>query len=299
MSHRTFGPGQRWRWLCMTVLFAVTAYVPHTLAAPTPAPADWNYRVRPGDNLWDLAARYLKPDVPWQKLQDYNQVGNPLHLPPGSTMHFPVGWLRQGPAPATVVAVIGNATAKAPGNAPTIPVTAGMSVGYGTELDTAADTSLTLQLADGSRVLLQADSALVLDRLSAYGRTGMVDTRMRLKRGRLNSDVTPLSGSAARFTVSTPNTISSVRGTHFRVAADEDSGDARTEVVSGHVDVGNNARHVMVDGGRGVSTEAAGKPGEPQPLLAAPSVDCPVQPIGQSPAQIQWKPLDRAARYRV
>jgi hypothetical protein len=297
MSHRTFGPGQRWRWLCMTVLFAVTAYVPHTHAAP--APADWNYRVRPGDNLWDLAARYLKPDVPWQKLQDYNQVGDPLHLPPGSTMHFPVGWLRQGPAPATVVAVIGSATAQAPGNAPAVPVTAGMSVGYGTELDTAADTSLTLQLADGSRVLLQADSALVLDRLSAYGRTGMVDTRMRLKRGRLNSDVTPLSGSAARFTVSTPNTISSVRGTHFRVAADEDSGDARTEVVSGHVDVGNSARHVMVDGGRGVSTEAAGKPGEPQPLLAAPSVDCPAQPIGQSPAQIQWKPLDRAARYRV
>ncbi|WP_239951927.1 LysM peptidoglycan-binding domain-containing protein [Dyella terrae] len=96
----------------MTVLFAVTAYVPHALAAP--APADWNYRVRPGDNLWDLAARYLKPDVPWQKLQDYNQVGDPLHLPPGSTMHFPVGWLRQGPAPATVVAVLGSATAKPP-----------------------------------------------------------------------------------------------------------------------------------------------------------------------------------------
>jgi len=279
----------------MTVLIAVTAYAPHTFAAP----ADWNYRVRPGDNLWDLAARYLKPDVSWQKLQDYNQVADPLHLPPGSTMHFPVGWLRQGPAPATVVAVIGHATAKPSGDAPAVPVITGMSVGYGTELDTEADTSLTLQLADGSRVLLQANSALVLDRLSAYGRTGMVDTRIRLKRGRVNSDVTPLNGSAARFTVSTPNTISSVRGTHFRVVADDSDGSARTEVVGGHVDVGNNTRHVMVNGGRGVATAAGGKPGEPQTLLAGPSVDCPTQPVVQSPAQIHWKPLDGAANYRV
>jgi hypothetical protein len=282
----------------MTVFLAVTAHAPFALAAPA-APADWNYRVRPGDNLWDLAARYLKTDVSWQKLQDYNHVADPLHLPPGSTMHFPVGWLRQGPAPATVVAVIGNATAQPTGNAPTIPVTTGMSVGYGTELDTAADTSLTLQLADGSRVLLQADSALVLDRLSAYGRTGMVDTRMRLKRGRVNSDVTPLNGSAARFTVSTPNTISSVRGTHFRVVADDSDGSARTEVVGGHVDVGNDTRHVIVNGGRGVATASGGKPGEPQELLPAPTLDCPTQPLGQLPAQIPWKPLDRAAHYRV
>lgn len=295
MSHRTFGPGQPLRWLCITVLIAVTACASSAFAAP----ADWNYRVRPGDNLWDLAARYLKPDVPWQKLQEHNQVADPMHLPPGSTMHFPVDWLRQGPAPATVVAVLGHATAKPTGNAPALPVTTGMAVSYGTELDTEADTSLTLQLADGSRVLLQANSALVLDRLSAYGRTGMVDTRMRLKRGRVNSDVTPLNGSAARFTVSTPNTISSVRGTHFRVVADDSDGSARTEVVGGHVDVGNDSRHVMVNGGRGVATAAAGKPGQPQELLPAPSVDCPTQPVAQSPAPIQWKPLDRAAHYRV
>lgn len=24
---------------------------------------DWTYRVRPGDTLWDLGARYLKPSV--------------------------------------------------------------------------------------------------------------------------------------------------------------------------------------------------------------------------------------------
>jgi hypothetical protein len=296
MSYRTFGSGTS-RHLALAALLFATLTAAFAPSAPA-APADWNYRVRPGDNLWDLAGRYLKPDVPWQKLQDYNQVGDPLHLPPGSIMRFPVGWLRQAPAPARVIAVIGHAQAQDAAGT-TVPVTTGMSVGYGSTLITQADTSLSLELADGSRVLMQSDSELVLDRLSAYGRTGMVDTRMRLKRGRVSSDVVPLNGSAARFTVSTPNTISSVRGTHFRVVADENDGTARTEVVGGHVDVGNAKRHVMVDGGKGVATAANATPGQPASLLPAPVLDCPRQPLGQLPASIQWKPLEQAAHYRI
>lgn len=295
MPHRISGSGQIWRWLCVAAPILAALHAPGVLAAPS----DWNYRVRPGDNIWDLTARYLRADVPWQRLQDYNHVADPLHLSPGSTLHFPVGWLRQGPAPATVVAVIGNAEVKTPDAAPSVPVTVGMSVRYGAELDTSSAASLTLELADGSRILLQENSALVLDRLSEYGRTGMVDTRMRLKHGRVNSDVTPLNGSAARFIISTPNTISSVRGTHFRVTADESDGSARTEVVGGHVDVGNDARHVMVNGGLGVATAATSKPGEPQTLLDPPTVDCPTQPLTQLPTKIQWQPLRSATRYRL
>lgn len=295
MPHRISGSGQIWRWLCVAAPIMAALHAPGALAAPS----DWNYRVRPGDNIWDLTARYLRADVSWQKLQDYNHVADPLHLSPGSTMHFPVAWLRQGPAPATVVAVIGNAEVKTPDAAPSVPVTVGMSIRYGAELDTSSAASLTLELADGSRILLQENSALVLDRLSEYGRTGMVDTRMRLKHGRVNSDVTPLNGSAARFIISTPNTISSVRGTHFRVIADESDGSARTEVVGGHVDVGNDARHVMVNGGLGVATAATSKPGEPQTLLDPPTVDCPAQPLTQLPTKIQWQPLRSATRYRL
>lgn len=34
---------------------------------------DWNYRVRPGDTLWDLGGLYLKPSVRWQQLQQHNR----------------------------------------------------------------------------------------------------------------------------------------------------------------------------------------------------------------------------------
>jgi len=292
--------GQRWpqRWRVPAFLLSLVFFAAPALCA-TSAPTDWDYRVRPGDNVWDLAGRYMKREVPWQKLQDYNHIADPLHLPPGMTVHVPIAWLRVGPAQARVVAVIGDAQAKLPEDGKNVAVVQGASFGYGAELTTGADASLTLELADGSRVLMQSNSELALDRLSEYGRTGMVDTRMRLKRGRVSSDVIPLSGSAARFTVSTPNTISSVRGTHFRVVADDTQDVARTEVVSGHVDVGNDKRHVMVNGGRGVATTGTANPGQPEPLPDAPTIDCPREPVTQLQAPVHWQPVPQAAHYRV
>ena len=46
-----------------------------------------------------------------------------------------------------------------------------------------------MQFADGSRMLVQADSALTLDSMSAYHTTGMVDSTMRLHHVRIENDV--------------------------------------------------------------------------------------------------------------
>jgi hypothetical protein len=72
------------------------------------AAQDWNYRVRPGDTLWDLGGLYLKPSVPWQQLQQHNRIANPYQLPPGQLLRFPISWLRTEPAPARVLSVRGK-----------------------------------------------------------------------------------------------------------------------------------------------------------------------------------------------
>ena len=213
---------------------------------PMLSAADWTYRVRPQDNIWDLTSRYLKPDVPWQKLQAYNKVADPYHLPPGMTMRIPIAWLRLEPANATVVAVMGGAHVQRSSGAQPENVTPGMTLGVGAHLSTDHDASLTLQFADGSRLLMEPDSTLDLDQMSAYGRTGMVDTRLRLQHGRVINAVTPMTGVGAHFSVETPGTISSVRGTHFRVAADD--GQSRTEVLTGRVDVAGDRAHVLAPG---------------------------------------------------
>lgn len=258
---------------------------------------DWIYRVRPTDNIWDVSRHYLKPGVTWQQLQAYNQVADPYHLPPGMRLRIPVAWLAVRPANATVVAVIGNAHAQRGDQGPVEDVKPGMSLGMGTRLTTDAGASLTLQFADGSRVLMQHDSELELDRLSAYGRTGMVDTRLRLQHGRVVNDVTHVDG-VAHFSVQTPSAISSVRGTHFRVGTDG-ADQSQTEVLGGRVDVAGDRRHVLVAGGNGVAVTAGERPGAPQALLAAPDLHCPQQPIGSLAYPLAWTALPNATHYRV
>lgn len=266
-------------------------------ALSTATAADWNYRVRPHDNIWDLARRYLKPGVSPQQLQDYNKVADPYHLPPGMLLHVPIAWLSVQPASAQVVAVIGQASMQLPGQTQATAVTAGVTLGYGTHLSTGADASLTLQFADGTRVLVQESSELDLDRMSAYGRTGMVDTRLRLQHGRVSNAVTPMTGTAAHFSVETPGTISSVRGTHFRVSAEE--GESQTEVLTGRVDVAGDRAHVLVGKGLGVAVADGSRPAATEPLLPAPALHCPTQPVSQVPYVFAWTALDGATGYRV
>ncbi|GLQ97833.1 FecR domain-containing protein [Dyella mobilis] len=267
------------------------------LIVPTVSAADWVYRVRPQDNIWELSGRYLRPDVPWQKLQDYNKVADPLHLPPGMMLHIPIAWLRVQPAKAEVVAVMGSAHVQLPGQIQAENVAPGMTLAYGTHLTTDANASLTLQFADGSRVLMQENSALDLDRMSAYGRTGMVDTRLRLQHGRVSNAVTPMTGLGAHFSVETPGTISSVRGTHFRVGADDNH--TQTEVLTGRVDVAGDHAHVLVPKDKGVAVANGTRPTKAVNLLAAPALHCPTQAVSQIPYVFAWTALDGAQSYRV
>ena len=267
------------------------------LVMPAALASDWTYRVRLNDNIWDLSSRYLKPGVPWQRLQDYNKVTNPYHLPPGMTLHVPVAWLRVQPASAQVVAVIGNAHVQLPGQVQPVTVTPGMKLDFGARLSTDANASLTLQFADGSRVLLQDNSTLDLDQMSAYGRTGMVDTRLRLQHGRVSTTVTPMTGVAAHFSVETPDTISSVRGTHFRVATDDDQ--SQTEVLTGRVDVAGDHAHVLVQKGLGVAVAKGSQPALTRPLLDAPALHCPTSSVSQLPYTLDWTTLDGATHYRA
>jgi hypothetical protein len=278
-------------WMAVFLLFLSGAGASHA--------ADWIYRVRPHDNIWDLSSRYVKSDIPWQKLQDYNKVADPYHLVPGSRVRIPVAWLRVQPAEAKVVAVIGSAHAQIPGDTQQKTVTPNMLLGYGTHIATDAQASLTLEFADGSRVLMEQDSALDLDRMSAYGRTGMVDTRLRLQRGRVSSSVTPMTGSAAHFTVETPGTISSVRGTHFRVAADTSAQRSQTEVLTGLVDVAGQGHHTLVRKGFGVGSANNAPPAKAASLLHAPLLQCPTTPMDNTPYRLTWPPLAGATHYRV
>ncbi len=258
---------------------------------------DWVYRVRPGDTLWDVTGAYLKPSIPWQRLQEHNRITNPYQLPPGSTLRIPLQWLDRQPANARVIALQGNATARS-ANGRDTPVTAGMSLASGARLKTSPDASLSLQFADGSRLLLLGDSELLLDRLTRFGRSGMADTRLRLQRGRIGNDVRRLRGPAANFIVDTPTASSAVRGTKFRVEA----GDAhsQTEVLEGHVAVdAPRQRGAVLRPGFGAVVAAGQAAVSPVRLLPAPDLSrIPAQSQSSRP-DLAWPPVEGAGQYRI
>ncbi|WP_329743129.1 FecR domain-containing protein [Dyella sp. A6] len=264
---------------------------------PAAHAGDWYYRVRPHDNIWTLNSRFLKPGVGWQKLQTYNKVADPYHLVPGSRLRIPVEWLRVQPAKATVIAVAGMAHAYIAGQTAGVVITPGMKLGYGVRIETGPHASLTLKFADDSHVLMQSGSELTLDRMSAYGNTGMADTKLRLQHGRISNAVTPMPGNTAHFVVQTPGAISSVRGTHFRVAAGDDH--SQTEVLKGRVDVAGHRRHVQVNRGSGVSVTDGHRPGQVRKLLPAPVLDCPSQPVTHIGDTLSWTAMHGAVHYRV
>ncbi len=266
------------------------------VCAPLASAQDWNYRIRPGDTLWDLSGEYLKPSISWQRLQEHNKIPNPYYLPPGSTLRFPLAWLHVQPAQAKVVAVRGEASVSGVGNAG--PVIPGMQLGIGAVLRTARDATLSLQFADGSRLLLQGDSELRLDRMSRYGKSGMVDTRLRLQRGRITNDVIPTRGAAPGFIVETPNASSAVRGTHFRVNATADR--TQAEVTEGSVAVSAGRRHALVRKNHGavVSLDQAGTL-RAVALLPAPDLRDSSARYRGTQARFQWPAIPGARGYRV
>jgi len=259
---------------------------------------DWAYRVRPGDTLWDVTGAYLKPTIPWQRLQEHNGITNPYALAPGSTLRIPLQWLDSQPARAKVVAVQGSAVTRTTAAGTDAPVTAGMSLASGAVLKTSPDASLSLQFADGSRLLLLGGSELLLDRLTRFGRSGMADTRLRLQRGRIGNEVRRLRGPAANFIVDTPSASSAVRGTRFRVEAAD--GRTHTEVLEGRVAVSaRSQRGALVRPGFGAVVAAGQAAVTPVKLLPAPKLaQAPLLSQNTRP-ELAWPAVPGATRYRV
>nr|WP_303636284.1 FecR domain-containing protein [Stenotrophomonas sp. 704A1] len=261
---------------------------------------DWNYRVRPGDTLWDLGGAYLKPSVRWQQLQQHNRIDNPYRLPPGELLRFPISWLRTEPAPARVLAVRGQVELSAADGSATRAVRAGEQLHIGDAIQTQAESSITLEFADASRLQLREHSRLRLDQLSRYGRTGMVDTRLRLQQGRASNRVTPARGPASRYIIDAPTATSSVRGTVFRVSAGDDAHAGATEVLEGKVQVGNpHGLQVVLPGQASRSAGADAAPAAVSGLLPAPRLRAEGNRLGSLPTVLGWEPVAGADHYRI
>lgn len=258
---------------------------------------DWLHSVRPGDTIWDLCLELTEEPLCWQKLPRLNpEVVNVRRMPPGSQIKIPVEWLKNPPVPAEVEYVQGQASVYREDEITAGELKAGDKLNMGDRISTTQGTVL-LRFADGSSFLLKTNSEVVLERLSAHGETGMVDTHIKLHHGTGRAKVKKRNGST-RYKISTPTAIATARGTEYSVSSDG-SLVSRSEVLEGIIGVESTASSgaQAVNQGYGTLVEK-GKPAEaPRKLLPAVKIDLPVTtPI---PFTLHWQALDKAQQYNV
>lgn len=256
---------------------------------------EWVYTVRPGDSLWNVAQRYLSDTSYLPRLEALNHVSEPRQLRPGTRLRIPVAWLKAQPVAVEVLHVRGEATVVRVGSGRSEPLAAGMRLEAGDRVHTGADSSASLRFGDGTRLVMQAESDLALDRISTYGETIIVDTELRLQDGRV--DVRAPGG--ARFQLQTPAAVSSVRGTEFRIGMAEAEAVMRAEVVQGVVAIEAQGRARQIGAGSGTLTVVGQPPQPPVPLLPPPDISAIPTYLDHVPIAFSLPPLAGAVAYRL
>jgi len=287
------GTVRRWAWAAGILLGIGLGH------AATAQAQEWIYTVRPGDNLWNITVEHLTRMDYVSRLQALNQVADPYRLPPGMRLRIPVAWLKARPTAARVISVQGDVKARIAGTGQSLSLAPEVLLNGGDEIRTGADGSVTVELGDGTRLLVQADSRLVMETLSAYGDDRFVDARLRLQRGRVDSSVTSGRGAKTRYEIHTPAAVSAVRGTRYRLDMDARGATARAEVLEGAVEVRGARKARTVPGGFGTLTETGQAPVPPVPLLAPPAIADLPPVVTRSPVQLSFPAVKGAAQYRA
>lgn len=253
------------------------------LSAPARAQeADWLWRVQPGDTLIDLSAAWLEPPHGWRELQKLNRVADPLRLMPGTRLRLPIAWLKREAAVAELQFVKGQVLRKRPGEGDT-PLAVGAQVRSGDTLTTGEQSSASLRLADGSRLLLPPGTELTLEKLLVLGRAALPASTLRLTRGGADNQVNPNAQHTPLYELKAPRVNLGVRGTEFRVQVGED-GATRVEVQLGAVRAEGDATDLAA--GQGLVARESGR--ERAALLPAPDLGSLPRRVERLPLQLRW-----------
>lgn len=277
-------------------IFSVLLAWSFLISAPLFA-QDWIYTTRPGDNLWNISKTYLKSANYWYKLKEYNSVNLPKNLGPGTRLRIPVAWLKHQPESVEIVYTRGEVhVIDADGKKTKLQ--SGDRLNIGDTVVSEENATATLRFADESVLLLGAGSELTLDSLGAFESTGMVDTQLRLQRGGLETQVTPLKNPDSRYEIITPAAVAAVRGTRYRVGVDTNN-KMRTEVLDGKVKVANAKAGQNVKQGYGTLAEQGKRPLPPIKLLDATDLSGIPETMRKLPSEITWPELKGAVSYRI
>ena len=280
-----------YRFICLAIIWL--------LCSSSVYAQDWIYTVVDGDNLWNLSEQHLDKVTRFEQLRKLNNIENPKRLQPGTRIRVPLAWIRSNPVAAKIISITGSAEIQRARSSTTEPAKVGSLMQLGDQLSTADDSSVAIEFADKSVLSLHENSLVHFDHLSAHGVTGMVDSRLNLLKGRMDTKVTPAVGPGSRFEIETPSAISAVRGTVYRALVMDNGDKSNIEVLHGKVAVSGANKQLLVNKGYGTQVATGQPPLPPKALLPAPIFEPIPDTITEINWRLAWSEVAGAKAYRV
>lgn len=277
----------------MSLTLALLAFLaPAPARAEPPSRAIVEYRVRRGDTLFELGARYFVRPGDYRVVQRLNRVANPRWLGVGRVLRIPRAILKTEPVEGSVAAFRGNVVIGTRGAAR--PAAMGARVREGMAVETAAKSFVTVELPDASRFSLPSNSRVGIARLRRILLTGEVERHFRLEKGRSDWGVTPSRGNP--FSVETPVATTAVRGTEFRVTYAPELEAMTVSVLEGRVAVGADPAKTALAAGAGAALRPGGGVVSGA-LIAAPELVRPGAVQKEEGLAFAARPVAGATRY--
>jgi hypothetical protein len=256
---------------------------------------EWHYTLRPGDTLQEISLNLLNYRYSWSDVVKHNRIDQLATLAPGSIIKIPMNWLKHQPKPAVVKALEGSAQIKKARSTRYETLKTNMLIQVGDEIATK-NGNVVIEFADSSTIRLEANSNLYFNKLSHFGKTGMVDTRLRLKKGSLTTEIPPLV-KGSRYEIKTPSAVAAVRGTEFRLHTSEN--ETRLEVLDGTVEFSGEHGQMMVEAGKGATIKQGSARIEVINLPSPPRTQLAQDTIRKLPAKVEWQRSKDADAYQV
>jgi hypothetical protein len=252
-----------------------------THSKPSEGRASYVYRAKAGDTPESIAFEFLtqasQKNVR-ERFYSHNHVTiNAVNKPTVMNQPFnlPVAWMYLKPVFATVVSVTGNAQisrANSPLEFIRLNATE-QALDEGSTIQTGENSFVIVRLPDNSILSITQRSDVTLEVLKRYASSDIFKIKVMLNKGRVESEVMPLTNQASDYSVRSRRLTTGVRGTKFNVSDSLES-NATTEVLEGAVkltDKSDKSQSVPKGFGSFVAQEKAA---DVVALLPAPMWQC-------------------------
>jgi hypothetical protein len=232
--------------------------------------AVWAYSVLKNDSFERIYQKYLNKRANIMALSEYNHHPLPKKLQPAQILNIPVEMLRRIPTNTQVLLVYGDVNASSTAGGDTHQVKKEDLLVAGDSLAIGKNSLAKLLFADGSKIDIQPNSNLsIQDSYQYVGKETFV-TNLKLVKGRTQVSANPEHIVGNTLKIQTPSAVAAVRGTQFRVTANENV--SLQETLEGRVAFSASGQEVLLAKGYGSVAEKDKVPLAPIQLPGAVDV---------------------------